>query len=187
MANVTLNVILVGVERFTAEDRRKVNEALRIMRTIYLSIGLHFSIDRFKMPVAQCRGLMMTPITDADAEAITQRVAGPDGTIDMFVVRQMVGGAGVTKVDGPCNKRRSKRMTGVVVALTDLSFTDNDARRGTVFAHEVGHYLGLDHCPCGDPACNDNLMRGGGCSTNSNTAITAQQAVVLMSHCAVTP
>jgi reprolysin-like metallo-peptidase family M12B len=97
-------------------------------------------------------------------------------------VKMMLGGDGVTKTNGPCNKKEKRRMTGVVVRVGN-----DDARNGTVFAHEVGHYLGLDHCQCNDPACDDKLMRGGGCNTNSNTVISPADAAKLRTHCAVRP
>ena len=51
-------------------------------------------------------------------------------------------------VDGPCDKDDANSMTGAVVGLWD----HNQLARS--LAHEVGHYLGLEH-ENGDPG---NLM-----------------------------
>jgi hypothetical protein len=179
MANVTLNLTLVGTELFSAADRQKVNDAVQIMRTILLAVDLHISVDRFRMSVSQA-GSLVNITSDADAQALTEKAAGPDNTVDFFVVKTMVGAEGWSPVGGPCNKKK-KGMTGVVVSLNGS--VDNC---GNTFAHELGHYLGLVHCPCVDAACNDNFIRGGGCSSNSNTVITAEQGDLVKSHCSVT-
>jgi hypothetical protein len=181
MPNLTLNLVLVGSDAFSAADRQKVNDAVQIMRTIYAAVDLHFSIDRFKMSVADA-GPLVTVKSNADARALTEKVAGPVNTVDIFVVRSMLGADGWSPVGGPCDKRK-KGMTGCVVSLNGSA-----ANCGNSFAHELGHYLGLAHCPCSDPACTSNFIRGtGGCSSNSNTDITAQQGAIVTGHCAVTP
>jgi hypothetical protein len=122
-------------------------------------------------------------VTKSDIEAITSLAAGPNGTLDMFVVKLMLGYHGLGRIDGPCDKRK-KGMTGVVVALSSIA---DDDHRGLVWAHEIGHYLGQKDCPCNDLPCLGNLMRGGQCSNKNNRVITARQADEMKRHCMVRP
>jgi hypothetical protein len=184
-------VILVGAEGFSQEDRQKVDVALATMSSIYSAIGLTLSIKRFKLTGPKLRGRNKSPINEADLEAITRLAEGPDGTIDIFVVRLMMGLLGLSPIRGPCNKRK-KGMKGVVVAVeipirNDHPVTNPDAFRGAVWAHELGHYLGLEHCRCTDLPCFGNLMRGGECTPADGTTISPTQAATIARHCAVTP
>jgi hypothetical protein len=175
-----VNVALVGFEAFSPADRQEVNAAVVIMRSVWAAVGLNITVARFTVPTRQM-GHLIAPYGGAEAQAITERVAGPPDSLDMFVVRTLGPGWGVTKdVPGPCDKQR-KGMTGVVVSIMGTT-----AQNGTTFAHELGHYLGLPHCPCGNPDCATNLMRGGGCAAGTNTLITAAQAAKAKIHCFVT-
>lgn len=179
MPNVTVNLALVGAETFSAADRQEVNDAVHIMRTIFLGVGLHIEIERFVLPLARAGSLVVIRNL-ADAQALTKKAIGPANGIDMFVVKTMLNGFGWSPVGGPCDKTK-KGMTGAVVSLNGTP-----AERGNTFAHELGHFLGLNHCPCSDPACSDNFIRGGeGCNSGANTGITAAQGSVVNSHCAV--
>lgn len=191
MPTVKVNRVLVGAETFTAADRQDVADAIALMRTIMLGIGLHLEFDLFKMSVAEA-GRFVTITSFADAEALTHRVqAGRIGTVDMFIVKKMTGGAvGWSPVGGSCDKR-DKGMTGIVVSLEGGSARLDKARaafRGNTFAHELGHYLGLSHASCADPTMSANFMLGGkGCSSGANTGITGAQQAIMRSHCSVQP
>jgi hypothetical protein len=149
-----------------------------------LPIGLHIEFDLFKLSAAEA-GRFVHISSEADAVALTRRVqAGPFGSVDMFVVRTMTGGAtGWSPVRGSCDKS-DKGQTGIVVSLEG----SDAAYRGNTFAHELGHYLGLRHAACDDPALATNFLRAGKtCSSDSNTGITAAQAATMLGHCAVRP
>jgi Metallo-peptidase family M12 len=181
---VRVNRILVGAERFTAADRQNTTDAMGVMRQIMLGIGLHVEFDFFKISVAEA-GRFVHISSAADAVALTHRVqAGASGTVDMFVVRTMTGdGTGWSPVGGSCDKR-DKGQTGIVVSLEG----PDAAYRGNTFAHEFGHYLGLHHAACDDPALATNFIRGGPtCSSDSNTGITPDQATTMLAHCSVQP
>ena len=181
MPSVRVNVCLVGFEAFSTTDRQNVNAAVGVMQSIWAAVGLQITVARFVVPTRRM-GHLIAPYGGPEAEEITHRVAGPPDSVDMFVVRTLGPGWGVTKdVPGPCDKQ-GKGMTGVVVSLMGTP-----AHHGTTFAHELGHYLGLPHCPCPNPACTANLMRGGGCAAGSNTLVTAAQAAKAKVHCNVTP
>lgn len=180
MASVRVNRVLVGAERFTAVDRQNTIDAIAVMRQIMLNADIHLSFELFKMSVAEA-GRFVHIASKADAAALTHRIqAGPFGTVDMFVVRTMTGGAvGWSPIRGSCDKR-DKGQTGIVVSLEGADAAD----RGNTFAHELGHYLGLSHAPCSDLT---NFVRGNGCSSGANTAITAAQKATMVAHCAVQP
>jgi hypothetical protein len=182
MASVRVNVALVGFEAFDSGDRQAVTDAVGVMQSIWAAVGLQVIVARFVVPT-RLVGRLIAPYGGAEAQAITERVAGPAGAVDMFVVRTFGPGWGIAREGaGPCDKQR-KGMTGVVVSIMG----NTTAQNGTTFAHELGHYLGLPHCRCNDPACTTNLMRGGGCPAGSNTAITPAQAAQAKTHCFVTP
>jgi hypothetical protein len=184
VATLRVNRILVGAELFTAADRQKTTDAIAVMRQILHGVGLSIEFDLFKMSAAQARRFVHIS-SAADAVALTRRVqAGPVGTVDMFVVRTMTGGAtGWSPVGGSCDKR-DKGQTGIVVSLEGPSA----AFRGNTFAHELGHYLGLSHVSCEDPSLTTNFIRGGTtCSSDSNTDITAGQGATMLAHCAIRP
>jgi len=75
LARLTVNVILVGPERFTSAERQKVDAALAIVRTTYLAVGVGVSFGPFVMPLLQA-GPLIIPTSGDDAEALTKKVAG---------------------------------------------------------------------------------------------------------------
>jgi membrane peptidoglycan carboxypeptidase len=85
----------------------------------------------------------------------------------------MNGADGWSAVSGSCDKN-SKGMTGSVVSLNGSL-----ANSSNTFAHEMGHYLGLDHI-----AASDNFIGNNGAS-NSNTNIFDWQGNKMKSHCFV--
>lgn len=184
MPTVRVNRILVGAELFTATDRQNVADAITVMRQIMLGAGLRLEFDMFKLSAADA-GRFVHITSRSDAAALTYRVqAGPFGTVEMFIVRTMSGSAsGWSPVGGSCDKR-DKGMTGIVVSLNGK----DAANDGNTFAHELGHYLGLSHVSCDDPALARNFIRGAGtCSSEANTEVTADQATTMLQHCAVRP
>jgi Metallo-peptidase family M12B Reprolysin-like len=82
----------------------------------------------------------------------------------------MTGGAwGWSAVNGPCNKYYNG-WSGSVASLEG-----SNAVSGLVFAHEMGHYLGLDHTYDAG-----NLMNAGG------SGLYQWQGDVMKRHCNVT-
>jgi hypothetical protein len=175
--HIDINVILVGSDAFTAADLQQVNDSLDIVRTIYGNVGLGIgTVRRYQISVAAA-GSLVTVTSNADAQAITNQWAVNNNALDLFVVRRMTGGAdGWSAVNGTCDKQTKKQMTGSVVSLNGST-----ANSGNTFAHELGHYLGLNHIPDAG-----NFIGNNG-SSNSNTAITAAQGTTMKSHCSVQP
>lgn len=172
MPSIHINVILVGADQFTTEDRREVNEALQRTRAIYATVGLSVTESPFEISVAAARGREF--IDDhAEAEALTDEWTVKNQGLDVFFVRGYAGTTiGRSRVDGPCDKD-AKGMDGSVVAIEGTP-----VETGIVTAHEAAHYLGLSHV-------NDvtNLM-------NPSLALTAfnlngAQGANMRDHCFV--
>ena len=168
-----LNLILVGAESFTAADLAKTNAALEIMRGIYAQVGLGIvPVSWWDIPNADAGAY---PIIDSEAEAsdLTEDFSIANGFLDVFVVRAMNGADGWSAVDGGCDKD-GKGMTGSVVSLNGTV-----ANAGNTFAHEVGHYLGLDHIP------DVGNFIGGNGGSDSWTGIFGWQGDTMKQHCFV--
>ncbi|MGV1028287.1 MAG: zinc-dependent metalloprotease family protein [Dermatophilaceae bacterium] len=171
---VDVNVILVGHDVFTAADRTETNDALRIARDIFAKVGIEIrEAGRFGITAAEA-GANLTVDSLAEARDLTDDWTVDNNAADLFVVRVMNGADGWSAVNGSCNKDAKGSMTGSVVSLNGDS-----ANSGNTFAHELGHYLGLNHIPD-----NGNFIGNNG-SSNSFTGIHAWQGDVMKQHCFV--
>ena len=171
---LNINLILVGEGNFTDTDRMEIQHGIQFMRDIYddVDIGVR-KLDWQQISVAHA-GSYTVISSDGEAHDLTDDWNGPPGALDVFIVRVMTHADGVSAVDGPCSKD-DKQMTGSVVSLNG-SFSNS----GNTFAHEIGHYLGLDHV-----ASPTNFIGNDGAS-NSNTGITSSQGTTMKAHCHVT-
>jgi hypothetical protein len=173
MANILINVILVGNELFTSADRIEVSDAIQRTRTIYATVGLSVSELWWGIPLANARGREFID-DDGEAEALTDEWTVRNHGLDVFFVIGYAGSTiGLSRVDGPCDKD-AKGMDGSVVAIEGAPVTT-----GIVAAHEAAHYLGLSHV--NDPT---NLMNPVAFSTATN--LTAAQGDNMRDHCFVT-
>jgi hypothetical protein len=107
----------------------------------------------------------------------------PNDALDIFFVLTYAGdtlGRSPSSIPfirdgGPCNKDFKFDMTGCVVEIQRQS----QNLMGFVLAHEVGHYLGLDHVDDPDNLMNPTAPNGGG--------LTSGQANDLRNHCFTYP
>jgi hypothetical protein len=134
-----------------------------------------------RIPLADANGYVNID-NEAEAKALTHDFSGPPGGIDVFLVQTINGDAGLGPAHppGPCNKDRNLQLTGVLVALSsDRQWS------GQTLAHEVGHYLGLDHTTSPtNLMCGDIDGDGIGDSTYVSTGITASQSATMKSNAA---
>jgi hypothetical protein len=171
---VEVNVILVGHDQFTAADHTETNSALDIARGVYAKVGIEIrEVGRFGITAAQA-GANLTVDSLAEARDLTDDWTVDNGAADVFVVRVMNGADGWSAVNGPCDKDAKGSMTGSVVSLNG-----DAANSGNTFAHELGHYLGLNHIPD-----SGNFIGNNG-SSNSFTGIHAWQGDAMKRHCFV--
>lgn len=165
-----INIILVGREDFTSTNIREVEHAVQFMRDIYDDVGIGIRrVLWFHITNAQA-GSFRTIDSSGEARDLTHRFTVDNNFHDVFVVRNMNGADGWSAVDGDADKD-AKNMTGSVVSLNG-SFSNS----GNTMAHEIAHYLGLDHV-----ASNSNFIGGNG-SSNSNTGITNGQGTKMKQH-----
>jgi len=170
---VDVNVILVGHDVFTAADHANTDDAMSRARDIFAQVGLDLrEVGRFGITAAQA-GANLTIDSNAEASDLTSDWTVHNAALDLFVVRVMNGAEGWSAVNGSCDKD-VKGMTGSVVSLNGTA-----ANRGNTFAHEMGHYMGLNHIPD-----NGNFIGNNG-SSNSFTGIFDWQGNTMKNHCFV--
>lgn len=180
-----VNVIVVGADRFTPAQLLQVDQSVQIMQAIYAVHGPQVgTVGRFTISSAAAGSLVVIR-SESDARALADKWAVRNDALDLFVVPVIVAGAradGWSPVGGRCEKNRTKGLRSAVVSLNG-----DAANSGNTFAHEVGHFLGLQHCEkdatfcSGDPA---NFMKS---QSNSNTGMTIAQANKMKLHCLIKP
>ena len=166
MKGTHLHMNFITVGDFAPADWNVTYQAVQIARDIYAQVDL--GIGRIQWYSINGSGVL----DKDDAEDLTSDWTVPNDGHDVFVVRQMTGGAdGRSAVDGGCDKN-GKGWSGSVVSLNSGA---NNA--GNTFAHEIGHYLGLDHVPD-----SGNFIGGNG-GSNSWTGIFSWQGDEMKQHC----
>lgn len=174
--HIHLNIIRVGADSFTNADDQELDLAIDYTREFYDQVNLGIGrIEWYDVSIAAANGAENIN-SDDEAQDLTNSWTVANGAIDVFFVLTYAGiTAGRAPVDGPCNKDTKWTMTGCVVAIeTGMLQT------AQTLAHEVGHYLGLEHNNF-DPA---NLMYGGG---SWGIKLYSSQGATMRDHCFVDP
>lgn len=183
--HIHLNFIRVGFERFTDEEMRDIDAALKLTRDVYATVDLGVGrIEWRTISVDRARGRDDLESND-EAKDLTNEWSVDNDGIDVFLVRTYDNPtedgeeSGVSPVDGPCDKNANTRMTGCVVEVED-SFTVD-----WTLAHELGHYLGLDHVgipPALPAGATPNLMWR---IAYGGAGLTSGQGRTMRRHCSV--
>ncbi|GAA0948922.1 hypothetical protein [Virgisporangium aurantiacum] len=189
--SVDLVVFLVGHEPdfsgvVDVDQVAKLQYALQLVRDLYAQVDLGVRrIEWGRIPVADAAGFAdITSLTGA--VSLTVHFSGRPGAVDLFVVQTMGALAGRSPSPGPCSKDSLVNMSGTVV---ELSWTPQFT--GVLIAHELGHYLSLDHV-----SDEGNLMCGPSgvwpfrtsCEpSQDNTEITTAQGAEMKTHCMINP
>ena len=148
--HVNVNMIRVGEENFEDEDKAKIDGAVERMRELYaqvpIGVGrvLHWVID--EADARESDVWNSVPLDDGAPRTLTNDWNAPNDDLDVFLVLSWSpdrpGKKGQAPIEGSCDKDGGicDNSTGAVFSLAPEARTI-----GTIMAHEVGHYLGLDH------------------------------------------
>ena len=188
--HIHLNVIRVGFDNFspTAADLAAMNldYAVYRIRNIYRPQSLGVGrVEHYFITQAEANGRENIGSED-EANALWNEWSVQNDALDVFVVRNIVGFLGLSPVEGTCDKSDDDdgSLGGHITRPPDgLSRT---------FAHEVGHFLGLDHNH-GDGSCpsttagKNRLMAQTGCAISLRTSVnlTGTEGVDMRDHCSV--
>lgn len=150
-----LNIIQVGSDQFSdvsvngqPTEIDEIDYTIYRMRDIYAAIGVGVGrIEHYGITTAQANGLD-SPTRQQQLEDLTNQWTVYNDGIDFFIVHNMnivsrKGGItlGLSVVDGPCGDKvpEEGEMSGSTGGLWGGDQTSKTA------AHEIGHYLSLNH------------------------------------------
>jgi len=183
--SINLSIILVGHEDdfsgvVTIAQVVGLQFAIQVARDIYAKASLGIR-KLFWQRIGMSDAGAYTIISDKpEAEDLTDDWSGANDGIDVFFVQSILNAGGWSTAPGPCDKD-DKDMTGAVIELSgSATFT------GVLIAHEVGHYLGLEHDGSGNNVMGvDSNGDGIGEISTSSTGVTSSQASTMRGHCSV--
>jgi hypothetical protein len=170
--HVHLNLIRVGIESFTLSDESEIDFAVQMTRDTYAPVKLGIGrVRRYFIPTSEANGHEHIS-SDSEAEDLTNEFSVSNDALDVFFVLTYASTvAGSSPTCGTCDKY-SKRMTGTVVAIEDVPLMT-----AATLAHEIGHYLGLDHEEDNTNIMFESVVPGG--------TLTADQGSIVRDHCFV--
>jgi len=147
---------------------KQIDVALQFMRDTYATVDIGVGrVKRFVVP----QGGFEIIMDDAVALDLFESFSAPGDGIDVFLVIAIAGlPMGGSPTDGSCDK--DDKDSGVAIGVFD-----SGTSLGITFAHETGHFLGLDHD--GDPA---NLMFD---SAPNGGKLNSGQGGVMKQHCSM--
>lgn len=198
--HVHLNIIRVGIDNFTSADINGIDYAIyqtrRIYRTVNLGVG---RVEYHDINSADANGHNnLASFSEAD-DLINEQTIPNDG-LDVFMVlsisdSSLSNAVGYTPNKGPCsNNSPSKYVNGDGLIGGEVGRPANEVAR--TLAHEIGHYLGLDHnhpdgaCPTTTDECN-NIMAQTICANSCGSGVcqavnlTDNQGNIVRGHCYV--
>ncbi|NEQ49612.1 MAG: hypothetical protein F6K11_05685 [Leptolyngbya sp. SIO3F4] len=186
---INLSVFLVGHEPgfggwFNQDEAREIQHAIEVMRELYDQVGVGVRKIYWRyIPVDQATGY--DSVDSGEATDLTEDFSGPNDGIDVFYVQLITDAGGWSNVDGPCNKD-AKGRTGAVIEIKEVTDVGNLDFGGILLAHEVGHYLGLEHTDTITNVMGSDADGDGIGSINSTSVnLTNDQGNTMKRHCSI--
>ncbi|WP_394749353.1 HEAT repeat domain-containing protein [Spongiimicrobium salis] len=198
MAQVKLALNYVGNFSGTTKNRFQSvvdNEASAIyeQQNLYISESANFDLPSTHADFHRFRDIEMDDNKDSDCTAGSDEAddlrddwSSPnDPWLDVWIVESLSGPpcaasvGGFSPVNGPTGKGGSRSGVIINMAGIDLSTGSGRSLMGIIVAHEVGHFLGLNHT-----GPNSNFMAA--TTGGSNTDITHGQYMDMTNHGFVT-
>ncbi len=193
--HVHLNIIRVGIDNFTAAEVDKIDSAIFRARNIYRTVNLGVGrVEHYDVTSGAAGGKDDLGSED-EAEDLTHDWTVPNNGLDVFMVDNITANpdfVGISPIEGPCDKD-DKGQNGVIGGEVNRPTADI----ARTFAHEIGHYLGLEHNHGGRPDCPDttagcnNLMAQTRCAISCGGGVcqainlTGSQGNTVRDHCSV--
>lgn len=198
MAQVKLALNYVGNFSGTTRNRFQSvvdNEASAIyeQQNLYISESANFVLPSTHADFSRFRDIQMDDNKDSDCTAGSDEAddlrddwSSPNDTwLDVWIVESLSGPpcaasvGGFSPVNGPTGKGGSR--SGVIINMSGIDLSTGGGRNlmGIIVAHEVGHFLGLNHT-----GPNSNFMAA--TTGGSNTDITHGQYMDMTDHGFVT-
>jgi hypothetical protein len=181
---INICIFLVGHENdfsgvVTLAQVIAVQQALQTVRDLYGQVNLGVR-TLFWRRIGLADAGNYTIITDRpEAVDLTDDFSGPNDGIDVFYVQSILNAGGWSTTPGPCDKDEKDEMTGAVIELSSGIL-------GILTAHEVGHYLGLQHWTTITNVMGvDSNGDGIGELNSTSTNLTSSQGTTMRGHCAV--
>lgn len=172
-----INLIFVAPETLPLSVHRRHDENIAYARRLFASAGIAIGrIKRFKISLEDADGFeeIDSASEAGDLFACFSSPAEDEG-IDVFVVRLFQRGdefkGGHSPVDGSCNN--DGKRSGLLVVFNGGSAN---------FAHEIGHYLGLEHPdPEEASSATDPMLEGAIAFAGAEFSI--EQGECMRDHC----
>lgn len=142
--SINVCIFFVGHEpgfngTFTEAQAITVQRSIDLMREIYAQAGLGVRKIYWRY-INEADAAPWLSVNAGGATDLTEAYSGPNDGIDVFWVQTVTDAGGWSNSDGPCDKN-DKGRTGAVLRASAA----NDDFTGVLLAHEVGHYLTLEH------------------------------------------
>jgi hypothetical protein len=181
---INICIFLVGHENdfsgvVTLAQVISVQQAMQTMRDLYSQVNLGVRTLFWRRIDMDDVGNYVIITDRPEAVDLTDDFSGPNDGIDVFYVQSILNSGGWSTIPGPCDKDAKDEMTGAVIELSSGIL-------GILTAHEVGHYLGLQHATTITNVMGvDSNGDGIGELDNTSTNLTSSQGTTMRGHCAV--
>jgi hypothetical protein len=191
--HLNVNIITVGWDLLgnRATERADLDYAIHRLRTIFAPAGLGLGrVNHYEITSDECGGRDDLS-GDSEADSLSDEWSVDDDGVDVFFVRTITASpnfAGISPIPGDCDK--GGKSDGLVGGTAGRNDPDG---LGRTLAHELGHFLDLDHTHGDPPACpsttagRNNLMSQTRCAVSKRTSVllTAAQGSTMRGRCQV--